>query len=252
MKKILLIVSLLIFQGAFAQEEMQGNVFSMQSNAPMSNVHVLNLNKVVGTITNNRGDFSIQAAVNDTLYLSFLGYKSIKVRVTNDMLKFSGTKIGMSELAYSLEEVIISPFQLTGYLDIDAKRIPLNNNIRYSISGLEVGYEGRSDASAIGRVFGAIFNPADFLYRTFGSKGSELRKLQKMREDNGLSDMLATRYDRETIIELLQIDRNELEEMLRSCSYSNDFIMTANDLQVLEAINGCYDEYRVLNRNRKR
>lgn len=252
MKKLLFILTLLFIQVVQAQQEMEGNVFDMRSNIGLANVHVLNLNEVIGTVTDSKGNFKIRASVNDTLYFSFLGHKSVKVSVTNDMIKFPGTKIGMSELAYALEEVIISPFQLTGYLEIDAKRIPLNNNIRYSISGLEVGYEGRADASAIGRVFSAIFNPSDFLYKTFSSKEKELRKLQRMREDNKLSDMISTRYDRETLTELLQIDRAELEEMLRFCNYSSDFIITANDLQVLEAISECYDQYRVLSRNKRK
>lgn len=167
------------------------------------------------------------------------------------MLAMSGTKIGMTELAYALEEVVVMPLQLTGYLSIDAKRIPINNNFQYSISGLEMGYEGRAGASAIGRVFSAIFNPADFLYQTFGSKGRELHKLKKMREDDAIRDMLATKYDRETILEMLQLSRKDLEEMLRHCNYSSDFIMSANDLQVLEAIGNCYDEYRVLNKKKK-
>ncbi|MDO4230032.1 MAG: carboxypeptidase-like regulatory domain-containing protein [Capnocytophaga sp.] len=252
MKKILLALTILFIQLANAQEaEVQANVFSVQTNKELANVHVLNLNKVTGTTTDNDGNFTIRAAVNDTLYLSFLGYKSMKVRVTNDMIRFSGTKIGMTELAYALEEVVITPYKLTGYLDIDAKNVPINDNKRYSISGLEIGYESGTKSSAVGRVFSAIFNPADLLYRTFSSKGQEMRKLQKMREDNKLSDALSGRYDRETLLELLQVSRNELEDIIRSCNYSNDFIMTANDLQILEAISNCYEEYRVLNRRKK-
>ncbi|MDO4781613.1 MAG: carboxypeptidase-like regulatory domain-containing protein [Capnocytophaga felis] len=252
MKKILFILTIVFAHLATAQEtEVQGNVFSVHTNKPIPNVHILNLNKVRGTTTDNNGNFSIRAAINDTLYFSFLGHKSMKVRVTNDMLKFSGTKIGMTELAYALEEVVITPYKLTGFLDIDAKNVPINENKRYSISGLEIGYESRGSSGAVGRVISSIFNPVDLLYRTFGSKGREMRKLQKMREDNQLSDLLATRYDRETLLELLQIDRNELEEIIRSCNYSSDFIMSANDLQILEAISSCYEEYRVLNRKKK-
>ena len=93
-------------------------------------------------------------------------------------------------------------------------------------------------------------NPADLLSRSFGVKGKEMRKLREMRKDNELSDALSTRYDRETLLELLQVDRSELEEIIRSCNYSNDFIMTANDLQVLEAISQCYEEYRVLHKKK--
>ena len=51
-------------------------------------------------------------------------------------------------------------------------------------------------------------------------------------------------------MELLQVSRAELEDIIRSCNYSNDFIMSANDLQVLEAISNCYEEYRVLHKKK--
>ena len=253
MKKIVWLCVLLCSTMMVAQEtELHGHVYGVQDNKPMMNVHILNLNKVKGTTTNAKGDFTIRASINDTLYISYLGYKSTKIAVTNDMIKFQGLKIGMTELAYALEEVVIRPYKLTGYLDIDAKNAPIssNNNIRYSVSGLEIGYESKASASAVGRVLSAVMNPADLLSRQFSKKGREMRKLRDMKKDNELSDLLSTRYDRETLLELLQIDRNELEEMIRSCNYSNDFIMTANDLQVLEAISQCYEEYRILHKKK--
>ena len=251
MKKILWFCMLLFVGTLAAQEtELHGHVYSVQNNKPMANVHILNLNKVRGTTTNEKGDFTIRVTTNDTLYISFLGYKSTKIRITNDMIKFQGLKIGMTELAYALEEVVVTPYKLTGYLDIDAKNAPINNNTRYSVSGLEIGYESRSSASAVGRVLSAVMNPADLLSRSFSAKGKEMRKLREMRKDNQLSDALSTRYDRETLLELLQVDHSELEEIIRSCNYSNDFIMTANDLQVLEAISQCYEEYRVLHKKK--
>jgi hypothetical protein len=48
-------------------------------------------------------------------------------------------KIFLTEKAIALEEVI-RPFNLTGYLEVDSKTIPLKK-IAYSISGLTSGYE---------------------------------------------------------------------------------------------------------------
>lgn len=251
MKKILWFCMFLCVTTLVAQETvLHGHIYSVQNNKPMPNVHILNLNKVRGTTTNDKGDFSIRVSANDTLYISFLGYKSTKIRITNDMIKYQGLKIGMTELAYTLQEVVVTPYKLTGYLDIDAKNAPINDNTRYSISGLDIGYESRASASAVGRVLSAVMNPADLLSRSFGAKGKEMRKLREMRKDNELSDALSIRYDRETLLELLQVDRSELEDIIRSCNYSNDFIMTANDLQVLEAISQCYEEYRVLHKKK--
>lgn len=254
MKRIALIACLLLFSKVFSQEiqeeKVHGNVFNAATNYVMDNVHVINLNQVIGTITDARGDFEITARVNDTLYFSFLGFKAVKVRVTNDMLKFRGTRIGMTELAYTLEEVIIKPYRLTGYLDIDAKNIPINTAQRYSISGLPKGYEaGSYNAGALSKILGAIFNPVDFLYNLFGKKSQQLRKLRKMKEDDKIRNLLASKFDRDMLMELLQVERTDIDEILRNCNYSSDFIQTANDLQILDAISNCYEEYRVLNRD---
>ena len=219
-------------------------------NAPIPSVHVINLSQVVGVITDKTGRFEIPAKLNDTIYLSYLGFKSIKIRVTNDLLKFKNSKIQMTELAYALEEVIIKPYELTGYLEIDAKNIPISKSFRHSIPGLpSKGYEGGSrNSGAFSKVVNAIFNPADFLYNLFGKQPRQFKKLQQMKKDYRIRELLASKFDRETLVELLQVQKIDIDEILRNCNYSDSFIISANDLQILDAISGCYEEFKVLNR----
>ena len=231
-------------------QEVIGVVKNAADDKPIPTVHVLNLNKVMMTITDVNGVFAIDAEVNDTLFLSYLGFKTIKVTVTNDLIKFTKTEFKLTALALALEEVVVRPYQLTGFLEIDAKNVPINRNQRYSIPGLPTGgYEaGSRGPSAFSRVVGSIFNPFDFLHNLFGKKPNELRKLKKIRENNALRDMLAIKYDRETLEEFLQLNIIDIDEILRNCNFSENFIRTANDLQILEAISGCYEEYKVLRR----
>lgn len=231
-------------------QEVIGFVENAADQKPISTVHVINLNKVTMAITNKEGKFSIDAEVNDTLYLSYLGYKSIKIRVSNDLIKYPNTRFQLTELALALEEVVVRPYQLTGFLDIDARNVPINRTRRYNIPGLPSGgYEAgnRTPGSAM-RILQAVTNPADFLHNIFGKKPKQLRKLKKVRANNALRDLLAVKYDRKTLEELLQLDRVDIDEILRKCSFSDSFIKGANDLQILEAISGCYEEYKVLNR----
>ena len=257
MKRLLCFTFLLLGTLVFSQEneedtetgEIVATVLNAQTNFPLESVHVINLNKVIGTITNQDGKFRITAAVNDTLYLTYLGFKPQKVRVTNDMFRFEDTKIALTELAYALEEVIVRPYQLTGYLEIDVKNLPVNNAYQYSISGLNKSYEGGSKSpSAVTKVLGAILNPADLLRNLFGKKPQQMRKLRKMKEDENIRDLLASKFDRETLKQLLQLEKMDIEDILNNCSYSRSFIQTANDLQILDAISNCYEEYKVLNR----
>ena len=232
------------------QEKVIGVIENDADSKPISNVHVINLNSVIGTISNNDGVFEINASVNDTIFFSYLGFKSIKVRVTNDLIKFKNSKIKLTELAYALEEIIVTPYKLTGYLEIDAKNVPISKSYRYNIPGLpSKGYEaGSRNPGALSKVFGAIFNPVDFLYNLFGKKPKQLKKLQLMKDDFRIRELLSSKFDRETLVELLQIEKFDIDEILRNCSYSESFIVNANDLQILEAISQCYEEFKLLNR----
>ena len=249
MKKILPYIIFIISLVSFSQEDtsemvVTGTVLNAATDLKLENVHIVNLTQVVGTITDKKGEFNIPAKVNDTLYFTYIGYKPLKVRVTNDWIKFGDVKIKMTELGIALEEVVVANVQLTGYLVIDAKKIPIYNNYRYSISGLNTGYEGGSkQPDAVNKVLGAIFNPADFLYNIFSKRSKELKKLRKMKKDDKIRNLLETKFDRATLMALLQVERLDIDEILNNCNYSADFIKFANDLQILDAISECYEEY---------
>lgn len=253
MKKILFYITFVLSIGIYAQETdsetVSGQVLNASTDIKLQNVHVVNLSQVIGTVSDKEGNFEIKAKVNDTLYFTYIGYKALRVRVTNDWKKFGDVKIKMTELGIALEEVVVADVQLTGYLEIDAKKIPVYNNYRYSISGLNSGYEGGSkQPGAVNKVLGAIFNPADFLYNIFSKRSNELRKLRKMKKDDQIRNLLESKFDRATLMALLQVERLDIDEILRNCNYSVDFIKFANDLQILDAISDCYEEYKVLDR----
>ena len=251
---LIILFILTIFQFGFGQDgsTVKGKIVNGADEEPMENVNIVNLNQVYGTTTNIKGEFEIRAKVNDTLHLSFLGFKSIKVRVTNDWVNFGNqTTIELTELALTLEEVVVNKLKLTGYLEVDIKQVPIQKNIRYSISGLNTGYESSPRSpSMVTKVLGAIFNPADFLYNIFGKKPREMKKLRKMKKQDEIRSILASRFDREMLTALLQVDKVDLDLLISECNYSDDFIKTANDLQILDAISECYEEYKILSRDR--
>jgi carboxypeptidase-like protein len=256
MKRVLIALFLFIipiYLWAQEGEIINGVVMNDADDTSLENVNIVNLNQVIGTTTDDQGSFKLRAAVNDTLYFSYLGFKSIRVRVTNDWMKYGEVKIKMTELGIALEEVVIRPIELTGYVEVDAKIIPIYDNYRYRIAGLGVGYEGgKSQPGAVSKVLSSIFNPADFLYNVFGKRPKQMRKLRMMKEDDDIRYLLQSKFDRETLMAVLQLERDDINEILNNCSYSSDFIKTANDLQILDAISECYEEYRVLNRAKEK
>ena len=257
MKKVFLLLLFFVFTNTFFSQDdkiVSGTILNSKTNLPLENVNIVNLNKVIGTATSKEGKFDINAQVNDTLHFSYLGYKSIKVRVTNDWINFgTNTIIELTDLALPLEEVVVYEMKLTGYLELDIKQVPINKNFRYSISGLpNVGYESSVlPTKAVTKGLNAIFNPVDFLYQIFGREPNQLRKLKKMKSDDQIRNALSNRFDREMLIELLDIDKIDLDFLIAQCNYSDEFISKANDLQVMDAISECYEEYKVLNKTIK-
>jgi hypothetical protein len=252
----LLFLSFCFYEG-LAQSENElsivtGKVVNAKDDQPLEKVNIVNLNQVKGTTTLPDGTFEIQAKVNDTLFFSNLGFATINIKVSEDWLKYGNVTIAMTESAVALEEVVIDDIELTGYLEIDARRAPIYSTRRYSINGLNTGYEaGDEEPGAVNKVLGSIFNPADFLFNTFGKKGKDLRKLRQIKKEDEIRNLLKSKYDRETLMNLLQMDRVDIDEILRNCQYSKTFIEEANDLQILDAISECYEEYKVLKNTKK-
>ena len=161
-------------------QRVSGYIINDNSKQPLANVNIINTNKVRGAKSDAKGYFEIDVQLNDTIHFSILGFQSLRIRVTNDWIKNKVTRIQLTEKAIALEEVIIAPFSLTGYLEVDSKLIPTKENYRYSISGLTQGYEaGEYSPNAFGKVLGSIFNPADVLYGFFGKNAKRTQEIKR-------------------------------------------------------------------------
>ncbi|PKG41841.1 carboxypeptidase-like regulatory domain-containing protein [Psychroflexus sp. MES1-P1E] len=246
---VIITFTTLVYSQEKELQTITGIVMNAANDKPLENVNIVNINTVRGSITNKDGQFNVKAHISDTIYLSYLGFRSIQVKITEDWVKFGDVKIKMTESAIALQEVKLQEIQLTGYLEIDARNIPIYDNYRYSISGLDYAYEGGNyQKSAISKVLQSISNPADLLYKTFSSKEKQMRRLRKMKMNESIKDILQDKFDRETLSAVLQISRDDIDQVLEKCNYSRDFITTANDLQVLDAVSNCFEEYRAINR----
>lgn len=254
MRAFFVLLFIVISTSVSAQQNVQktdtirGKVLNAADDLPLRSVNIINLSTVQGAITDKNGEFEIPASVNDTLYFTYLGFKAIQVKITEDWKKYGNVKIKMTEVGFALEEVTVENFKLTGYLEIDAKNIPIYEDYRYRIAGMDRSYEAGRNESGFSKTLTNIFSPFDFLHNMFGNRGKQMRKLQKMKDDDEIQRLLENKYDRQTLSVLLQVEKDDLHKILRECEYSKTFIETANDLQVLDAISDCYENYRTVNK----
>jgi len=249
-KHFYFLLLLFISQLSFAQNnQLKGQIIHSENKKPLSAAHILNLNSVVGSITDDKGFFEVPAVANDTVLVSYLGYESIKLRVTNDLLKGNELVISLNEKPEEIKEVVIKSTQLIGVLEVDVKQVPQDKFTRIHINGLPQTYEvGRPQKSR--SILSKILNPVDLVYNHFGKKPKQLEKLQKLKNEDNLRKMLAGKFDREVMMEYLEMDRQQLTQLLSDCDYSEYFIKKASDLQLIEAVLNCYENYKALQKGK--
>ena len=108
----------------FCQEEsiiINGTLYT--SNKKISDIHIINLNNYLGTISNEIGEFKILAKLNDTLLFSSIEYEVKKIRVSKHMIESRNFSVILIPAVNQLNEVFVG---LTGNLDFDLKNKPKN------------------------------------------------------------------------------------------------------------------------------
>lgn len=134
---------LFIFFGCFlsAQDystEIEGRVFSKDGD--VAAIHVSNISKNRGTITDANGFFDISVKLNDTLVFSAVQFKRKEVIVSLEILENKKLQVFLEETLTQLNEVVVTPYNLTGDLNRDAKRLKIKPIVTASTLGLPNAY----------------------------------------------------------------------------------------------------------------
>lgn len=116
----------------FGQKKVEGKVVGTED---VEGVHVFNKTFHKYTITNNKGEFSIPARVNDTIVFSGIKFQLKKLVVTPEEINEKPFLLLLDEQVNELDAVYIKP-NLSGDLLADAKRIKTNNVVTAKTLGL--------------------------------------------------------------------------------------------------------------------
>ena len=108
---------------SFGQEKriiINGQVLGFKN--PIPYVHIYSFNSLAATSTLSDGKFEILVRPKDTIIVSHIKYRTLKIIVTETHLKQDSIIIYMKEMTNYLDTVFIKNHNLTGILNIDAEK----------------------------------------------------------------------------------------------------------------------------------
>jgi hypothetical protein len=111
-------------------------------------VTIYNVSSQKGTVTDEEGKFTLEVAENDRVFITALQFQSFTVIVDEGVITHQRMNIYLNPAVNQLEEVIVRPYDLTGNIIADLKRIKTANttvNWDLSYEALEYGYEFSAD-----------------------------------------------------------------------------------------------------------
>ena len=155
---------------------LSGTVVNGHVNSPLIGANIISSNRF-GTKTNDTGEFEINTSANDTIKISYIGYKTISyVSPAKENGKYL-IKFKMYKDSISLAEVEIFPWPT--YKEFKKAFTAMNKaNERININGVNTYVDKQRTAYAP-----SIMSPASFIYdRLFDKKAKIRRRLARRRK----------------------------------------------------------------------
>ena len=102
-------------------KNLEGRVTSKDGDVAAT--HVLNITTQKASITDVNGFFSIPVRMNDTLVFSAVQFKKKQIVVTPAIFGSSTIEVPLDEVLEELDEVVVTPYNLSGNISKDLERL---------------------------------------------------------------------------------------------------------------------------------
>lgn len=236
---------------AFAQNVarvmIEGQIIVPPGDEP-DGIVVYNLASEKGTITARGGKFELAVALNDEILVQSLQYTPVTVRVDQGVLDSRRLSITLREGVTLLDEVVVSPYTLTGDVVADMKRVRIADDID-NVDEAEVVLEDRMYAR-----YTPLTNIAmDDRTWKYGLNFVNIFKeiIGEQKKDSGVpvpADVeLAQMYDNEFYKAYLNIEEENIGEFLGYVSengLSKEMLETGNEFNLIKFLIIKSDEFK--------
>jgi len=241
--KLLLLLSICISTFTYSQTHklLRGKV--MSENFLLQNVEVVNRNKQINTKTNEKGEFILEASVNDSILFYDKDYHLKGIKLSLEDLETNNIIIPIHRKPEELKEIVIHKVSVDWKYDKSWEQLKRDEVAVYRKSNA-LKNPGVND--------GTIENGMDFVKigkMLFG--GLSKRNKEKAANPENFKDVAKTTFDQKFYTETLQLKQEEIERFLIFCNFDPESKSTlsenSNDLILMDFLHKKSIEFKKIN-----
>lgn len=266
-KKLLLLLVLIAAPALFAQDidrtKVAGKIHVPQGE-DAEGISVYNISSQKGTVTDADGSFEIDLAENDRVQITALQYQSFTVIVDKGVIARKVMNVFLNPSVNQLEEVVVRPYDLSGNINVDVKKIPTYNVTKdwdLSYKNLEYGYTFVPDdktavpgnAAEEALHGNALKNGANILALLGGvaqllfPKGEKITLVESQDIHSAVSNNIQQRFSREFIKDNFGIPEEKAFDFLffaQENGLDQNLLKPQNEMQLMEFLFKKSREYK--------
>ncbi|PHN93205.1 hypothetical protein CSC80_12715 [Maribacter sp. 6B07] len=226
-----------VFSQLGETKKLEGRVYS--DDGDVAATHVLNLTSQRATITDENGFFTVAVQLLDTLEFSAIQYKKKIVVVNTAILESKFISVGLEEALTELDEVTVTPYNLSGNLLKDLPTLELDPIVTASTLGLPNAYV-KIPTKAERELSAATANPIMSFDPLINAITGRTKMLKKRVERNKLYDRterVRKFYEDSVYQEQLLIPIDKIDDFLYYCEVDPRFqqiVDNHNEMEIWE------------------
>ncbi|MDQ3534667.1 MAG: carboxypeptidase-like regulatory domain-containing protein [Bacteroidota bacterium] len=221
---------------------LKGLIVNQENDEPLPLVTVYNITKKSGVTSDYSGKFSIKFQPGDSIIFQSLGFENLVWSTFIVSSEELYETIRMQQKTYELKSVDVTAFRTAEDFKKHILAMDMPEEKKLEIPGLNMVRP--EDFSGEGKI--VISGPISFLYDKFSRRAIDYKRFLVTKAGYERQQMLALKYNKEVVKKIIKVeDPDELEEFMDFCNLQDAFIDSANEYDLIVAVNNCYDEFKL-------
>lgn len=224
--KASILAAFLLFSGFFqAQVLLRGCIYENDSVSPMPFVFVISKATGNGTVSDDKGHFSLLVRQEDSLLFTFVGFARLKVPVAQLLsTKTNTVNVYLTRMPVNLNMVTVTSFKVKPY-----EREYMKDII------------DRSQRNLVG----SFNSPFTALYLQYSREGRQVRKLAQIFEDLMVEEQVQQKLSPEILRRLTGDEKLDYATFRKYCfQLTNDYILNHDGFELYTKVMDCYRRYK--------